>query len=63
MLPHANASPTNNHCSADGRSRWDLPDHPDEETARVILEHNAMDLQLYEAAVAQFEMQRRALGL
>jgi hypothetical protein len=62
-LPHKNASPTNNHCSADRKGHWDLPDHPDEETARVILEHNAMDLQLYEAAVAQFEMQKRALGL
>jgi hypothetical protein len=62
-LPHKNASPTNNHCSADRKGHWDLPDHPDEETARVILEHNTMDLQLYEAAVAQFAMQKRALGL
>jgi hypothetical protein len=63
-LPHKNASPANNHCAgADRKSHWDLPDHPDEETARVILEHNAMDLQLYEAAVAQFAMQKRALGL
>jgi hypothetical protein len=62
-LPHKNASPTNNHCSADRKSHWDLPDHPDEETARVIMAHNAMDLQLYEAAVAQFAMQKRALGL
>jgi hypothetical protein len=62
-LPHKNASPTNNHCSADRKSHWSLPDHPDEETARVIMEHNTMDLQLYEAAVAQFDMQKRALGL
>jgi hypothetical protein len=62
-LPHKNASPANNHCSADRKSHWDLPDHPDEETARVILEHNAMDVKLYEAAVAQFDMQKRALGL
>jgi hypothetical protein len=62
-LPHSNASPQNNHCSADHKSHWDLPDHPDEETARVILEHNAMDVRLYEAAVVHFEMQKRALGL
>jgi hypothetical protein len=61
-VPHKNASPTNNHCSADCKSHWDIPDHPDEETACVILEHNSMNLQLYEAAVAQFAMQKRAFS-
>lgn len=62
-LPHANASPNNNRCGSDGASHWDLPDKPDEETARIIVEHNQMDLKLYEAAVAQFQLQKVALGL
>jgi hypothetical protein len=62
-MPHANASPTNNRCGPDGKSHWKLPDVPDDETARIILENNQMDVQLYEAAVAQFELQKRALGL
>lgn len=62
-MPHANASPKNNRCGPDGKSHWDLPPVPDEETARIIMEHNQMDVQLYEAAVVQFELQKRALGL
>jgi hypothetical protein len=60
-LPHANASPTNNYCGPD-RTHWDLPPHPDEETTRIIEEHNLQDMKLYEAAVQHFELQRRALG-
>lgn len=62
-MPHANSSPKNNFCGADGRSHWDLPAHPDAETARVIMEHNKADMELYEAAVKHFELQKRALNL
>jgi len=61
-LPHANASPKNNRCG-EGSTHWDLPDKPDQETYDLILKHNKMDMDLYEAAVAYFELQRRALGL
>ena len=61
-MPHANSSPQNNGCRP-GNTHWDLPSDPDEETARVILEHNQADLQLYEAAVRHFELQRKALYL
>lgn len=60
-LPHANASPSNNYCGPD-RSHWDLPPNPDEETRRIIEEHNQKDMKLYEAAVQHFELQKRALG-
>jgi hypothetical protein len=42
------------------RTHWALPDQPDEETRRKILQHNQMDLKLYEAAVSYFELQKRA---
>jgi hypothetical protein len=61
-LPHANSSPKNNACGP-GHTHWDLPPHPDEETRKVIEEHNQLDLRLYEAAKEHFEMQKRALGL
>jgi hypothetical protein len=61
-LQHANASPSNNHCGPDGKSHWDLPDEPDEETRQAILRHNQLDVRLYEAAVEHFELQKRALG-
>lgn len=61
-LPHANASPRNNRCG-EGGTHWDLPPHPDEETRKVIEEHNKIDIELYEFAVQQFEYQRLALGL
>jgi len=64
-LPHDNSSPTNNRCIYTGRGKpdehWDLPKHPDEETRQAILKHNTMDMQLYEAAVAYFELQKRAM--
>lgn len=62
-LGHRNASPKNNHCAGDGKEHWDLPDHPDEETAALILQHNQLDLQLYEAGLEIFEWQKKALGL
>jgi hypothetical protein len=61
-LPHANASPSNNRCG-EGNTHWDLPDHPDEETRALIAKHNAMDMELYEAAVSYFELQKKALDL
>jgi hypothetical protein len=61
-LPHANKSPSNNRCGNDG-GHWDLPDHPDEETAALIRKHNALDLRVYEAAVRQFALQKQVLGL
>jgi hypothetical protein len=60
-LPHANASPSNNRCGP-GNTHWDLPPHPDEETRQAIIDHNHLDVQLYEAAVQHFELQKRALG-
>lgn len=60
-LPHANASPSNNYCGPH-QTHWDLPSHPDEETRKVIEEHNQQDMKLYEAAVQHFELQKRALG-
>jgi hypothetical protein len=69
-LPHANGSPTNNHCirtpNANGHgahtSHWDLPSHPDEETRKAIEAHNQLDLRLYEAAVQYFGLQKQAMG-
>jgi len=61
-LPHSNGSPRNNRCG-EGGGHWDLPSEPDEETTRVILEHNQADLKLYEAAVQHFDLQKRALNL
>ena len=61
-LPHANASPTNNHCAPDG-THWDLPAEPDEETAALILKHNQLDLRVYNAALEIFYQQKHALGL
>lgn len=62
-LPHANASPTNNRCGPDRKSHWDLPPHPDEETQKIIIEHNQQDMKLYEAAVQHFEYQKRAMEM
>lgn len=61
-LRHANSSPKNNRCGP-RKTHWNLPDHPDEETRQAILEHNQLDLKIYEAAVKQFERQKRALGM
>jgi hypothetical protein len=67
-LPHANASPKNNHCiPADEEGgetlHWELPAEPDEETRKAIEAHNQMDMRLYEAAVQYFELQIRAAGM
>ena len=51
-----------NRCG-DKNTHWNLPDKPDEETYNLILKHNAMDMELYEAAVAYFELQKRALEM
>ena len=61
-LTHANASPKNNRC-APGNKHWELPDEPDEETREAILRHNQLDLKIYEAAKARFQLQKEALGL
>ena len=61
-LPHDNSSPKNNHCGPDF-THWDLPKHPDEETKAAIIAHNQLDLKVYEAAVKQFELQKKALGI
>lgn len=61
-LPHANASPSNNRCR-EGNTHWDLPKKPDQETVDLIIKYNAMDMELYEAAVSYFELQKKALGM
>ena len=61
-FPHANASPSNNRCGPGG-THWDLPAHPDEETAELIRQHNQLDIQVYEAAVKIFDLQKKALDL
>jgi hypothetical protein len=61
-LPHANASPSNNRCG-EGNTHWDLPNQPDQETYDLIAKHNALDMDLYEAAVSYFDLQKRALLL
>lgn len=60
-LPHANASPKNNRCGKDN-THWDLPKQPDQETYDLIVKHNQMDMDLYEAALAYFELQQKALS-
>jgi hypothetical protein len=62
-FPHANSSPTNNRCGADGRSHLDLPSHPDEETRKLIEKYNMLDMKVYEAALEHFELQKRALDM
>lgn len=61
-LPHANASPKNNRCG-EKNTHWDLPDKPDQETYDLIAKHNTFDMELYEAAVSYFDLQKRALLL
>jgi hypothetical protein len=61
-MPRSNTSPSNNGCGPGG-THMPLPDHPDEETARLIEEHNQLDLQVYAAGVMHFELQKVALGL
>jgi len=62
QLPHANASPTNNRCG-EKNTHWELANHPDQETHDLIVKHNSLDMELYEAAVSYFDLQKRALGL
>ncbi len=59
-FPHSNASPSNNGCGANG-AHMDLPPHPDDETRKIIEEHNKLDIEVYEAALEHFEMQKRAM--
>jgi len=61
-MPHSNASPQNNRCGPNN-THWDLPPHPDNETAAAIIEHNALDMKLYEQAVQQFHYQKIALDM
>jgi len=65
-FPHSNASPRNK-CgsshpeeSEDGK-HWDLQKHPDAETRKLIEEHNQIDMKVYEAALAHFELQKLAM--
>lgn len=61
-FPHANASPSNNHCADNGKSHMPLPNHPpDQETIDAIIAHNALDMKLYQAAVHQFELQKQVM--
>ena len=61
-IRHENASPSNNHCANNGRDHLPLPNvPPDDATIAAILAHNAADLELYEAAVQQFALQRQVL--
>jgi hypothetical protein len=60
-LLHKNASPLNNRCGPHN-SHLPLPDAPpDDATIQLILQHNALDVQLYQAAVEQFALQQRIL--
>ena len=59
-FPHKNSSPSNNGCGPGG-THMPLPDHPDEETVQLIIEHNQMDMKVYEAAVELFELQKKVL--
>lgn len=62
-FPKANSSPRNNRCVKDEKGRWthwDLPDTPDEETRKVIEEHNQLDIKLYEATLEHFQVQWEA---
>jgi hypothetical protein len=61
-MPHENSTPKNNHCGPE-LTHWDLPAHPDEETRKLIVKHNQMDIKLYAAAVEHFELQKRALDV
>jgi len=59
-FPHSNASPSHNRCGENG-GNWDLPDHPDEETKKVIEDHNQLDIMVYEAALQHFQLQKLAV--
>lgn len=59
-LSHANKSPSNNRCAQEN-THWDLPAHPDDETRALIAKYNQLDVQLYEAAVAYFSLQKEAM--
>lgn len=61
-FPHSNGSPKNNRCGPNG-SHWDLPAHPDAETRKAIEDHNRLDILVYEAALARFELQKKAIRL
>jgi len=61
-FPHSNGSPKNNRCG-ENHSHWELPDEPDDETWKIIEEHNKLDMQVYEAALEIFELQKRAVLL
>ena len=47
-------------CGENG-GNWDLPDHPDEETRKVIEDHNQLDIMVYEAALQHFQLQKLAV--
>lgn len=65
-LEHSNKAPTNNGCIKDYKKKtsyhWYLPSYPDEYTRKIILEHNQLDLKLYEAAKEYFQLQKKAIG-
>jgi len=66
-MEHTNRSPRNNGCLVDKKTKQMLhmpvsKHPPDEETRRVIEEHNQLDMKLYEAALEHFEVLKQAIG-
>ena len=49
-IPKMNTSSGNNRFG-ERNTHWDSPDHPDEETRKAIIEHNQLDIKLYEASI------------
>jgi len=60
-FPHANSSPENNRCGPNN-THLPLPSKPDDETRALIMQHNQLDIQLYDAALQHFELQLQAVG-
>ena len=52
---HANASPDIDACGAT------LPQVPDEETRNLILQHNKLDLLLYQSSQTMYELEKQIL--
>lgn len=65
-MEHTNTSPKNNGCWVDKATKkmmhMPVSKHPDEETRKVIIEHNQLDMKLYEAALEHFEVLKNAIG-
>jgi len=65
-MEHTNRSPQNNGCRVDKVTKrmmhMPVAKHPDEETTKKIIEHNQLDMKLYEAALEHFELLKKAIG-